>query len=133
MFEQYIKKLENIHADVPKIFKTIALKGAKFAENKAKKLTDEEKLVDTGNYKRNWYAERIEPQPNVYGVLLENTVDYASHLEDGHNIKGGGRWKGRKIGKRSIDEAEWYCIEQLDKAFEKAFNEYHRSFTRPEE
>lgn len=133
LFEQYTQKLEKIHADVPKIFKTIALKGAKFAENNAKSLTDTEKLVDTGNYRRNWSAQRIEPQAGVYGVLLENNAEYASYLEDGHSLKNGGRWKGRKIGKNTLDDTLWYCIEQLDKAFEKAFNKYHRSFIRPEE
>lgn len=133
MFDGYAKKLDAIQANTPKIFKAVALKGAKFAENTAKNLTDQEGLVDTGNYKRNWNAECVEPQKNTYGIVLENGVDYASHLEQGHEIKGGGRFKGKFVGRRAIDEANYYCIEQLDKAFEKAYTKYHMSFTKPQE
>ncbi|MCM1338794.1 MAG: HK97 gp10 family phage protein [Muribaculaceae bacterium] len=133
MFDSYAKKLASVQADVPKIFKATALKGAKFAENKAKELTDQENLVDTGNYRRNWNGERIEPQEGVYGVVLENSAEYASYLEDGHKLKNGGRWNGRKVGRRTLDDTEFYCLEQLDKAFEKTYTKYHQSFTEPQE
>lgn len=132
MFESYAKKLASVQADVPKIFKAVALKGAKFAENKAKELTDREGLVDIGNYKCNWNGERIEPEKGIYGIVLENSAKYASCFEDGYALKNGGRWKGRFIGKRSIDDTGFYCFEQLDKAFEKAYTKYQQSFINPE-
>lgn len=132
MFDSYLKKLNAIHANTPKIFKTVASKGAKFAENTAKELTDQEKLVDTGNYRHNWNAERIEPEKGTYGIVLENSAEYASYLEEGHKLKNGERWKGRFVGKRSIDDTEFYCLEQLDKAFEKAYTKYQQSFTEQE-
>lgn len=133
MFDEYAKKLKKVQADVPAIFKKVAGKAAIKFVNVAKKLTDDEGLVNTGNYRRNWHAERIEPQPDTYGVLCQNGVEYASHLEHGHKLRNGGRWKGRFVGQRALDEAHFYCLEQLDDEFEKAFTSYHRSFIKPEE
>ena len=133
MFDSYLKKLNAIQANTPKIYKTVALKGAKFAENTAKQITDQEKLVDTGNYRRNWNAERIEPEKGTYGIVLENSADYASHLEQGHKIKGGGRYKGKFVGRRTLDDTHFYCLEQLDKAFEKAYTKHQQSFTEPQD
>jgi hypothetical protein len=46
-----------------------------------------------------------------------NTAEYASFLE-----RGTGRGiKGRFVGKLSMEEAEFYCIEQLETALEKAY------------
>ncbi len=36
-------------------------------------------------------------------------------------IRKAGRYKGKFIGRRSIDEARYYCLQQLEKAVEKAF------------
>ena len=120
LFDAYAKKLEELGQDVPKIFAKVAKKGAiKFA-NEAKDITDAEKLVDTGAYKRSWHAEAIEPTPEVYGVLCENNMEYASHLEFGHKLRNGKRWKGRFVGRRALDETHVYCIEQLDKEVIKA-------------
>lgn len=87
MFDEYAKKIEELGANSPKVFKTVALWGAKYAENTAKNITDKEGTVDTGNYKRNWSAHRIEPQKDIYGITLENNTEYASFLEDGYVLK----------------------------------------------
>lgn len=132
MFDEYLKKLESIEANVPKVFKTIAKKGAIHARNEAVKLTDQERLVDTGNYRRNWNGEAIEPQKEVYGIILENGVEYASFLEDGHKLRNGKRWKGRKVGERALQyETRFYCLDLLNKMFEKLYTKYHQSFTNP--
>ena len=106
---------------MPKIFEKIAKKGAIKFINEAKDRTDKEGLVDTGAYKRNWQAKAIEPLPNVYGVECINNMEYASHLEYGHKLRNGKRWKGRFVGELSMKEAEYYCIQQLEKEIEKAF------------
>ena len=166
MFDAYAKKLKELKQDVPKIFKEVARKGAIFARNTALNLTDEENLFDTGNFKRKWNGEMIMPQKNVYGVLLENNVEYASHLEFGYTLRknqfipfetmlktGGvktksfiaklkakypnakgftrkaGKYKGKFIGRRTLDETHVYCIEQLEKETVKAIKKYHQSFT----
>lgn len=87
MFDEYAKKIEELGANSPKVFKTVALWGAKYAEKTAKNITDKEGTVDTGNYKRNWFAYRIEPQKDIYGITLENNTEYASFLEDGYVLK----------------------------------------------
>lgn len=87
MFEEYAKKLDKLTGDAPKVFKAVANWGAKKVVNLAKEYTDEYELFVTGNYKRNWFAEVIEPEKEVYGITLENNVEYASFLEDGYKIK----------------------------------------------
>ena len=56
-------------------------------------------------------------------------MDYASHLEQGHKLRNGKRWKGRFIGELSLQSARYYAIRQLDDELNKAFIKYHRSFT----
>lgn len=112
---------------MPKIFKNVALRGAKFAENTAKEITDREKLVDTGNYRRNWFAERIEPEEGTYGIQLENSVEYASYLEDGT-----GKIRGRKVGRQTIFETRYKCIQMLSDALDRAIRKHHESFTDSE-
>lgn len=121
MFNEYKKRLEDLQADVPKIFEKVAKKGAIKFVNEAKDRTDKEALVDTGAYRRNWQAKAIEPLPDVYGVECTNNMEYASHLEYGHKLRNGKRWKGRFVGELSMKEAEYYCIQQLEKEIEKAF------------
>lgn len=129
MFDQYAAKLKQYQADVPKVFKKVARKTAIKAENTAKELTDKEGLVDTGAYKGAWEAKSQELEKGTYAVYLNNSMDYASHLEFGHALRNGGRWKGRFVGRNTLDEAHFYALEQLDKELEKAIINYHQSFT----
>lgn len=119
-FDDFAKKLKELEQDVPKIFERTAKKGAIKFVNEAKERTDKEKLVDTGAYRRNWEAKAIEPLPDTYGVECKNNMEYASFLEYGHRLRDGKRWKGRFVGELSMREAEYYCVQELDKAIEKA-------------
>lgn len=85
-FNDYAKKLETLGQNVPKIFKNVAKRGAIHFENTAKELTDIEKAVDTGAYRRNWNAEVIELNAGEYGIVCMNSMEYASFLEDGYEI-----------------------------------------------
>ena len=168
MFEEYAKKLEELGENVPKIFKTVAKNGAIHARNTAVKLTDTEKLVDTGAYKRNWNAEATQTENGINVIVFENSMEYASYLEDGYDIKkahfvpfeaGEGttksgkhwktqgmegtpktkafiasfkakypnakgflakprRFKGRKIGRRSMVDTEGFVLTELFKEIE---------------
>lgn len=110
-----MKKLKELGQDVPKIFENAAQKGAIKFVNVAKDITDEEGLVKTGNYKRNWYADATTVG-DKHIIYCENSADYASHLEEGHKTTSGGRVKGYFVGRRAIDKAFSYCIDLLDKA-----------------
>lgn len=86
MFDEYRKKLENIGENSDKVFKKVAKQGAIFFQKEAVRLTDQEKLVDTGTYKRNWVGEQTEIQ-GEQAIIGANPIEYASYLEDGYNIK----------------------------------------------
>lgn len=113
MFDDYAKKLEELGQNVPKIFKNVAKKGAIHAKNEAVKNTDLEKLVDTGAYRRNWNGEAVKLGENN-AIILQNGMEYASYLEEGHKLKNGGRWKGRFVGKRAITDTEGWALLELE-------------------
>ena len=117
-FEQFGKKIETIEGYVPEIFAKIARKaGIKFV-NAAKKMTDEEKLVDTGSYKRNWTADiGVIGKGAAFVVKCFNSMQYASFLEYGHKTRSGGRVQGRFVGTQSLKKAEEYAVNEIDKEF----------------
>ena len=119
-FKDYAKKLEALGENVPKVFKSVAKRGAVHAENTAKKLTDQEKLVDTGAYRRNWNAEGVELEKDVYAITLQNSMDYASHLELGHRLRNGKRWQGRFVGARSLSDLEGWALLELQNEIDVA-------------
>jgi len=86
MFDEYAEKLKNLGENVPAIFRNIAKRGANHFVKEAVELTDREKAVDTGAYKRNWAGEVIEIGNGQYGIACMNSMEYASFLEDGYNI-----------------------------------------------
>lgn len=121
MFDDYAKKLKELQQDVPKIFERVAKRGAIKFVNKAIDRTQKEGLIDTHYYEENWNAEAINPLPETYGVECRNPAEYASFLELGHKLPNGGRWRGRFVGQLSLEDARFYCIEQLETALEKAY------------
>lgn len=123
LFDDYAKKLEALNADVPKIFEKVAKKGAIKFRQEAIKKTDSEGLVDTGNYRRNWQGKAIEINPETHAIICSNNVEYASHLEYGHKLRNGKLYKGHFVGDLSMQEANYYCIQQLDKELNKAYKQ----------
>ena len=87
MFDEYAKKLEALGENVPKIFDKVAKKSAINARNYAVETTDRLGLVDTGAYRRSWNGEAFNIDENTYGVALQNTMEYASFIEDGYEIR----------------------------------------------
>ena len=186
MFDEYVKKLKDIKANVPEVFEKVAKHGAIHFRNEAVKRTDKEGLGDTGAYKRNWEAVAVEFDKETYGVIGYNGIEYASFLEDGYKIKKEHfvpfpddneketkkqkhtalktegkiisrakatkfmrefrktypdakgflakprRFKGRKIGRMSMAETRYFCIQKLDDMFEKLYAKYQRGFTKPD-
>lgn len=129
MFDEYRKKLEDIGANSDKVFKRVAKQGAKFFQKEAVRLTDQEKLVDTGTYRRNWTGEQAEIE-GEQAIIGANPIEYASFLEEGHKLRNGKRWRGRFVGRRAMDELRYYCIKRLDDLFDKLFTKHHQSFTQ---
>ena len=115
-FEQFNKDMHETEGVIPQIFEKVAKKGAIKFVNEAKNITDKEKLVDTGSYKRNWTGDIANPGKKFWTIKGFNPMSYASHLEYGHKIKGSGRrFKGRFVGTQAIKKAEEFAIEELKK------------------
>lgn len=129
MFDEYRKKLEDIGENSDKVFKKVAKQGAIFFQKEAVRLTDQEKLVDTGTYRRNWAGEQAEIE-GEQAIIGANPIEYASFLEEGHKLRNGKRWRGRFVGRRAMDELRYYCIKRLDDLFDKLFTKHHQSFTQ---
>ena len=129
MFDEYRKKLEDIGENSDKVFKKVAKQGAIFFQKEAVRLTDQEQLVDTGTYRRNWTGEQAEIE-GEQAIIGANPIEYASFLEEGHKLRNGKRWKGRFVGRRAMDELRYYCIKKLDDLFDKLFTKHHQSFTQ---
>lgn len=126
LFDDYAKKLKDLGDNVPEIFRKVAGQGALYSRNMAVKITNQEGLVDTGAYRNTWQAKRVQLNPNTYAIVLYNPQNYASHLEWGHKMRNGKEWRGRFVGRRSLDETSAYCIEKLDDALDKAIVKYHK-------
>ncbi|MBS4760953.1 MAG: HK97 gp10 family phage protein [Clostridium sp.] len=114
-FEQYYAKMRNIEDVVPSIFEKVAKKSGIKIVNEAKDKTDQEKLVDTGAYKRAWHADIGEIKQKFWVVRCLNSMDYASHLEFGHKLKNGKRWKGRFVGKYALEKTLEFAHKELEK------------------
>ena len=167
MFDEYAKKLKDLGANVPQIFKMVAKKGANHFETTAKELTDKEKAVDTGAYKRSWNADVVEFSEGKYSIVCMNTMEYASFLEDGYSIdkahfvpfdvmqgspktqqfiasfkakypdaKGfmaqPRKFKGLKIGRRSMDNTEGWVLLELRNEIDIAMTQQKYGVSRKE-
>lgn len=122
-FEQYYSKIRQIKGVISSIFEKVAKKsGIKFV-NEAKEKTDKEGLVDTGAYKRAWSADIGEIKQRFWVVKGLNSMDYASHLEQGHKLRNGKRWKGRFVGRYAIENAREYARTELKKELGSLYKE----------
>lgn len=120
-FDDYAKKIEKLGGDVPRTFEKTAKKAAVKFVNEAKTKTKNEGLVVTGAYRDHWAAETDQITHDTYAVMCSNSMEYASHLELGHKLKNGKRWKGRFVGNLSLNEARYFAIKELDKELDKLY------------
>ncbi len=112
-FAIFNKDMKRAEGYIGQIFEEVAQKAGIIFVNKAKTITREEGLVDTGNYRRNWTTD-IFPFEDKWIVTGYNPIEYASHLEYGHKIKGTNRkTKGKFVGTQAIKEAQEYAVNKL--------------------
>ena len=114
-FEQFNKAMQETEGVIPQIFEKVAKKAALKFVNEAKEITNKERLVDTGSYKRNWTGDVSNPAKKFWTVKGFNPMNYASYLEYGHRLQNGGRWEGRFVGTLAIKKAEEFAVEELKK------------------
>lgn len=87
MFKAYSEKIQQLKENAPKTLEKLVKRGAIHYRNTAVKLTDANKAVDTGYYKRNWEGAAVQTDKETYQIVGYNGVEYASFLEDGYSIK----------------------------------------------
>ena len=100
---------------IPQIFEKVAKKAAINFVNEAKNITTKEGLVDLGSYRRNWTGDIANPGKKFWTIKGFNPINYASHLEYGHKLRNGKRWKGRFVGTQAIENAQEYAVGELKK------------------
>ncbi len=97
----------------------------KFVEE-AKTETDLQRLVKTGNYRRNWTSD-VDKKGKDTVVKCINNAEYASHLEYGHRIvTRSGRDTGRKtlgrfVGRTAIQNTRRFISGTVKKLLRKIF------------
>jgi hypothetical protein len=119
-FDDYKKRIEAMGESVPKIFNAFSKQAAIHFRNEAVAETDRQGLVDTGNYRRNWNGEAFQ-EGDDYGVICSNEVNYASHLEYGHKLRNGKRWKGRFVGRAALEDTRATLLIEMDKELDILF------------
>ena len=120
-FEQFNQSMRETEGVIPEIFEKVAKKAAINFVNVAKDITEKEGLIDLGSYRRNWTGDVAKPAKKFWVVKGYNPINYASHLEYGHKLRNGKRWKGRFVGTQAIKTAEKYAVEQLTKELGSLF------------
>lgn len=94
--------------------------------SEAKTETDLQRLVKTGNYRRNWTSD-VDKKGKDTVVKCINNAEYASHLEFGHRIvTRSGRDTGRKtlgrfVGRTAIQNTRRFISGTVKKLLRKIF------------
>lgn len=121
-FEEFKKDFKEANGFIERMFDEVAmLSGIQFT-NVAKSYTKEDKLVDTGYYRRNWSTDILKTN-NEWKIKCFNPVEYASFLEYGHKTLSGGRVEGKFVGTRAMKEAEEFAVKELKKRLGDLYKE----------
>jgi len=115
--KDFFNKLKYLQNKLPEEYNAVLQSGANYFVNTAVRLTDKEKLVDTGNYRRRWGADVLNNSIEYF-----NSADYASHLEFGHKIHGTNRRiKGYFVGTKAVRETRNYILKKLKARFKHLY------------
>ena len=94
--------------------------------SEAKTETDLQRLVKTGNYRRNWTSD-VDKKGKDTVVKCINNAEYASHLEYGHRIvtrsgrDTGRKTQGRFVGRTAIQNTRRFISGTVKKLLRKIF------------
>ena len=94
--------------------------------SEAKTETDLQRLVKTGNYRRNWTSD-VDKKGKDTVVKCINNAEYASHLEYGHRIvtrsgvDTGRKTQGRFVGRTAIKNTRRFIAGTVKKLMRKIF------------
>lgn len=126
MWDNYKKALNDRKERLNAAWEKTGNNAAIFFTAEAKKETSLQKLVKTGNYRRQWQAEVIKKGKDTV-VKCINPVEYASHLEYGHRIvtrsgvDTGRKTLGRFVGRTAINRTRKFIVASVKKLLRKIF------------
>lgn len=100
-------KLQALKDDIPEIMDSLAVDEGRYARDQARKICKEEKIVNTGDYQRNFKSgTKAIRAGNSYKIDIYNNVNYAKHLEYGfRNHFVPGHWEGESFVYQKNDPA----------------------------
>ena len=95
-FEAWLQGMHRLQDNLPEILQEIAVGEGVYARDQARKICTQEKIVNLGDYRRNWQSDSIAKKSGKgYYVRFFNPLEYALHLEYGfrsHFVPG--HWEG---------------------------------------
>lgn len=100
-------KLQALKDDIPEIMDSLAVGEGRYARDQARKICKEEKIVNTGDYRRNFKSgTKAIRAGNSYKIDIYNNENYAKHLEYGfRNHFVPGHWEGKSFVYQKNDPA----------------------------
>lgn len=83
-FERFSKNLKRLINDIPQIMNSLAVGEGEKVVKEAKKITNEEQIYASRNYKRSWHSDdKAVVSGTDYIVKAGNTAEYAEYIEKG--------------------------------------------------
>lgn len=77
--------------------------------------------VDTGTLRRGWTTSGMSFGGSAFSFTLENNVEYAPFVENGHRTRGGGNWvEGRFFLKKTVIQIQGEFPQYWQPIFDKA-------------
>jgi len=126
MWENYKKALEQRKERLNTAWEELGNIAANKFVDEAKKETELQKLVKTGNYRGSWTSDIIKKAKDTV-VKCINNAEYASHLEFGHRIvtrsgiDTGRKTLGRFVGRTAIKQTRRFISGTVKKLMRKIF------------
>lgn len=93
--QAYCEALENLQDEFPAMMLKMVKQEGQYAVRQAKTITQQDNIINTGDYLRNWEIGEPVGSGGRYSVEVHNNLHYAIHLEygtRGHFVPG--YWEG---------------------------------------
>ncbi|MBQ8981616.1 MAG: HK97 gp10 family phage protein [Eubacterium sp.] len=126
MWDNYKKAIQQRKERLNAAWEDLGKIAANRFVSEAKTETDLQRLVKTGNYRRNWTSD-VDKKGKDTVVKCINNAEYASHLEYGHRIvtrsgiDTGRKTLGRFVGRTAINKTRKFISGTVKELLRKIF------------